>query len=195
MPDSPLGDQPPIPAQRVPALSPAAREEAIAQLTEGFAQDHLTLEEFEHRVAAAYAARSSTELETLTHDLVSAAARHAVATAVAPTSTQLSAVFSSMERGGIVEVPQRLILRAIAGNIELDLSHARFAPGVTEIVVRAFMGNVELKLPPGVQVENQGSAFLGSFEAHVSGFTSTRRGRSIVRLVGRVVMSSVSVTN
>jgi len=39
-----------------PMVSPAAREQAIAVLTERFANDHLTLEEFERRTAAAYAA-------------------------------------------------------------------------------------------------------------------------------------------
>ena len=200
MPDSPLGDLQPVPPLRLPALSPAAREQAVAQLSDGFAQDHLTLDEFEYRVAAAYAATTPAELATLTHDLArspsSASEESRLATAgVAPQTTQLSAVFSSIERGGIVDVPQLLVLRAFAGNIELDLRHARFAPGVTEIAIRSFLGNVELKLAPGVQVENHGGAFLGSFESRVTGFTSTRRGRSIVRLTGRVVLSSVAVTN
>jgi hypothetical protein len=53
----------------VPTVSPAARERVIALLTERYAQDHLTLDEFERRAAAAYAARSLDELAALTADL------------------------------------------------------------------------------------------------------------------------------
>ena len=52
-----------------PPVSPAARERVIAVLTERYAQDHLTLDEFERRAAAAYAARSPDELAVLTSDL------------------------------------------------------------------------------------------------------------------------------
>ena len=59
---------PPAPPM-APPVSPAARERVIALLTEGYAQDHLTLDEFERRAAAAYAARTPADLATLTADL------------------------------------------------------------------------------------------------------------------------------
>lgn len=44
------------------ALAPSEREVVIAQLSESFAQDRLSLGEFEHRVAAAYRATTVADL-------------------------------------------------------------------------------------------------------------------------------------
>ena len=52
-----------------PPVSPAARERVIALLTDRYAQDHLSLDEFERRAAAAYSARTPDDLATLTADL------------------------------------------------------------------------------------------------------------------------------
>ena len=173
-----------------------ARDIAVAQLSEAFANDLITLDELERRIASAYAASGTAELATLTRDLPlapvpgTAAGQH-VSFPDAP--QRVSAVFGSVERSGFVDVPRRLELRVFAGNIELDLSRARFAPGVTEVVIRSFMGNVELMLPPNVLLENYGESFLSSFENQGAGLDDAGPGASIVRITGRVVMSSVEV--
>lgn len=177
----------------IPPVSPAAREQVIAVLTERYAQDHLTLEEFERRAAAAYAARSPAELTVLTADLAGAPP-----SAVRPSlpAMNVGVVLGSIVRD-MYAVPRLLEVRTVLGNIELDLTHASFAPGVTEIALHAFMGNIEVQLPPHVGVEDHVSAVLGSFEyrrhPRAASWADSSRVTSVVRFTGRVTMSSAEV--
>jgi hypothetical protein len=176
-----------------PPVSPAAREQVIALLTERYAQDHLTLEEFERRAAAAYAARSPADLAVLTADLGGGN--------VPAARSSLPAMNIGVVLGNIVRdmhaVPRRLDVRTVLGNIELDLTRASFAPGVTEISLHAFMGNIEIQLPPHVGVEDHVSAVLGSFEyrrhPRAASWVEGSRVASVVRFTGRVTMSSAEV--
>jgi hypothetical protein len=176
-----------------PPVSPAAREKVIAVLTERYAQDHLTLDEFERRAAAAYAARTPGDLAALTADLGDAP--------IPVSRASLPAMNIGVLMGNVVRemhaVPRRLDVRTVLGNIELDLTHASFAPGVTEISLRAFMGNIEIQLPPHVGVEDHVSAVLGSFEyrrqPRASSWAEASRVACVVRFTGRVTMSSAEV--
>lgn len=176
-----------------PAVSPAARERVIALLTERYAQDHLSLDEFERRAAAAYAARSPDDLSALTADLGD--------TGVPGVRPSLPAMNVGVVLGSIVRemhaVPRALDVRTVLGNVELDLTHASFAPGVTEISLHAFMGNIEIQLPPHVGVEDHVSAVLGSFEyrrhPRATSWAESHHVTSVVRFTGRVTMSSAEV--
>ena len=176
-----------------PPVSPAARERVISLLTDRYAQDHLTLDEFERRAAAAYAARSRDELALLTADLPSGD--------VSATRPSLPAGNVGVVLGSIVRemhaVPRVLDVRTVLGNVELDLTHASFASGVTEISLHAFMGNIEIQLPPHVGVEDHVSTVLGSFEyrrhPRASSWVESSKIASVVRFTGRVTMSSAEV--
>ena len=177
----------------VPPVSPAARERVIALLTDRYAQDHLSLDEFERRAAAAYSAQTPDDLASLTADLGD--------TAVPATRASLPAGNVGVVLGSIVRdmhaVPRVLDVRTVLGNVELDLTHASFAPGVTEIALHAFMGNIEIQLPPHVGVEDHVSAVLGSFEyrrhPRASSWAESHHVTSVVRFTGRVTMSSAEV--
>jgi hypothetical protein len=182
-----------IPSQ-TPAVSPAAREQAIEELTKRFANDQLTMDEFERRAAAVYAASSPAALSALTADL------QQPATVPAPSTgpiMHVGAVLGSVVRGGAMTVPYRMGVRSILANVELDLIGATFAPGVTEIELRAFMGNIEIQLPPHVGVEDHVSTVLGSFEyrrhPRAQSWVEASGISSVVRFTGKVVMSSVEV--
>jgi hypothetical protein len=176
-----------------PPVSPAARERVIALLTERYAQDHLSLDEFERRAAAAYAARTPDDLATLTADLGD--------TSVPVTRASLPSMNVGVVLGSIVRdmhaVPRVLDVRTVLGNVELDLTHASFAPGVTEIALHAFMGNIEIQLPAHVGVEDHVSAVLGSFEyrrhPRATSWAESHHVASVVRFTGRVTMSSAEV--
>ncbi len=86
----------------------------------------------------------------------------------------------------LIQVPRRLRVRARVGYVELDLTRAEFAPGVTEINVRAFLGYVEIRLPAGVRVESTGHGVLGYFAVHGAG--SGGAGSPIVRIRGKAVL-------
>ena len=176
-----------------PPVSPAARERVVALLTERYAQDDLTLEEFERRATAAYAARTPDELTALTADLGNAE--------VPSSRASLPSMNVGVVLGSIVRemhaVPRVFDVRTVLGNIELDLTQASFAPGVTEISLHAFMGNIEIQLPPNVGVEDHVSTVLGSFEyrrhPRASSWAESSMIASVVRFTGRVTMSSAEV--
>jgi hypothetical protein len=177
----------------VPPVSPAARERVIALLTERYAQDHLTLDEFERRAAAAYAARSPDELAALTADVPHG---EVPATRASLPAGNVGVVLGSIVRD-MHAVPRALDVRTVLGNVELDLTRASFAAGVTEISLHAFMGNIEIQLPPHVGVEDHVSAVLGSFEyrrhPRASSWAESSKITSVVRFTGRVTMSSAEV--
>lgn len=176
-----------------PLLTSEAREGAIARLSTAFAHDVLSLEEFERRTTAAYRARTANELESLLADLPATGASGGnPMVAFQPIASRIAAAFSNVERGGVVVVPARLDIRALFGNVELDLSEARFGPGVTEISIRALFGNVEIRLPPAAHVENHGSATLGSFTSQRSGSTEASEVR--IQVTGRAVLANVELT-
>jgi len=202
MPFTPRDDtRPPLPAFRV---GDDERQRTIARLSDAFARDVIAVEEFERRVEAVYRATMRTELEIVTQDLPLAmlGTETDVAITSATDTRRISSVFGNVERTGFSEMPRRLQIRAIFGNVELDLSQTPFAPGVTEIAIKSTFGNVEIFLPPGVTVENDGVAILGSFEFDGAnrprtdgqfGVADNARARSVVRITGRAVLSSVEV--
>src|SRR5437763_1518099 len=176
-----------------PVVSPAAREQVIAVLTERFANDHLTLEEFERRTAAAYAATTPAALAELTADLG--------VTAVPGTRSSIPQMNVGAVLGSVVKkmdrVPRHLSVRTVLGNVELDLTQAVFRPGVTDIALHASMGNIEIQLPKNVGVEDHVSALLGSFEyrrhPRATSWAETSGNVSVVRFTGKVTMSSAEV--
>lgn len=182
-------------------VSSEARDEAIRLLTAAFADDSISVAEFELRVAAVYKADSPSALAETTRDLPAPPADPAKLPARVEETTavtrrgqqQLSSFLSAVERDLNGPVPERLDVRSVMGSLELDLRRAEFPPGVTEIRVDAIMGNIEVELPKYVRVENEGHAFLGSFS--VKG--RSRRGREddapVVRITGRSIMSNVEV--
>lgn len=202
-----MPDVPP-PSAPLPAPTREARERVVELLSLHFAEDRLSMEEFERRVTAAYAAPRSADLEALVADLpapsAAPAATGAATTDVVPAEGKIVAVLSSNERRGHAIVPRHLKVVSVLGNAELDLRRAVFAPGVTEIEVKAVLGNVEITLPAGVRVEMTGQAFLASFgawtrapEGDETGADTTlpapRTPEIVVRLTGRAVLASVEV--
>ena len=188
--DPPVDPLAPALAQSV---SPASRERVIALLTERYAQDHLSLDEFERRAAAAYAARTPDELAALTADLPGG---EVPAMRACLPAMNIGVVLGSIVRD-MHAVPRALDVRTVLGNVELDLTHATFAAGVTEITLHAFMGNIEIHLPWNVGVEDHVSAVLDSFEyrrhPRAASWADSSKIASVVRFTGRVTMSSAEV--
>lgn len=177
------------------------RDLVVQRLSDQFAADRLSLEEFERRLDLAYQAKSPEELTAITADLspLSAVATTAGArqmglrTGDNEITREFRAALGSLERSGPMELPARLEVGARLGNVELDLSDATFQP-FTEINIRCMLGNVEITLPAGVRVENDGQGFLGSFTCHVAPGAMPSVGTApVVRVTGRVVLGNVEV--
>jgi hypothetical protein len=192
-----------------------ARERAIEALTNLFAEDRISMDEFESRLDRLYKAGTPEELDQLT---VSAPVRAADRGAGA---LDTSSVFDSMPRSQMAlepvrpsEVapldrmlvimgetkrlgewtpPRRLEAFVLMGTVTLDLREARLAPGITEIHVTAIMGEVKVLVPPTIRVEGHVSAIMGSFSDQSADHADAPRGVPILRLTGTAFMAEVGV--
>lgn len=172
------------------------QRDAVAQrLSEQFALDRMSLEELERRLDLVYQAKSPAELTALTADLPAPVAMPSpsVRGSHGAITRSIRTVLGNVQRSGAMELPPRLEVRAVLGNVELDLRDASFGP-FTEIAIRSVLGNVEITLPMGVRVENDGDGYLGSFECHVATGSMPMVGTApVVRFTGRVVLGNVEV--
>jgi len=180
----------PLPITSSPApLSPAptrdAREQAITELTRHFAEDRLSLDEFDRRAELAYAVTTTADLAALTADVA------APTLPATEESRPIVAIFSNQERSGGGVVPRRQRVSCTFGNVELDLLKATFAQGISEIDVSCVFGNVEIVVPAHVRVEVTGSAILGSFGARAG--AGAGDASVVLRVTGRAVFGTVEV--
>jgi hypothetical protein len=178
------------------------RERVVQTLSAHFAQDQLTLTEFEQRLERAYNVSAVDQLRSLVADLPALSPRTGVQEAGSPVpalvpSSEVSprgaifAVMGAQERGGSWVVPRQLKIVVLMGYAELDLREARFGPGVTDIEVFVMMGGVGVIVPPGVRVESIGAAFMGGFELNAGDASALSPAHPTLRLGGVVIMGGV----
>jgi len=94
-------------------------------------------------------------------------------------------------RKGNWEPAEHVRIFALMGGVDLDFREASLLEGVTEVEVLALMGGVRIILPRDIDVEAQGSGFMGGFEhiVHRSGSP----GAPLVRIRGLAVMGGVEI--
>lgn len=184
-------------------VSPSAKERVVQDLADHFAQDRLTLPEYERRVELAYRASSADALRDLTRDLsplpparVAQPAPMAAAdqTRVAPLLTRpktFLALMSGIVRRGTWTVPARIRAVACMGGIGLDLREATLTAPVTDIYVFALMGGVEIIVPPDVRLETDGFAIMGGFEDQLKEPASRDSDVPLIRVHGLAIMGGV----
>lgn len=179
------------------SLLPASeRDRVVAQLGEHFALDHLSLQEYERRVADAFRAADRDSLAALTRDLPALAPEPAASTAVAtrkPPRKRVVAFMSGVVRRGAWLVPARLRAVAIMGGVELDMREATLTSREIEVYAVAVMGGVVVTVPPGVRIDADGSAVLGGFEDQLEQAGSTDPNAPVLRLRGFALMGGVEV--
>ncbi|MCZ8204655.1 DUF1707 domain-containing protein [Gemmatimonas sp.] len=180
-------------------VTEAHRDRVVRLLAAAFANDLLSVEQLDGRLAAAYRVRTPAELQQLLVDPADPSRsledwqRCFTAEGVVPERGAAVAVAGGFGVKGGWLVPRQLKVWAVAGGGELDLREARFAPGMTEIEVVAFMGGVELVLPEGVRLEVVGAAFLGGFE-YKAGAAVEDPAAPLVRVSGAAIMGGVDIT-
>jgi hypothetical protein len=187
------GAEPPEPGAVVSVEG--ERERTIALLSQHFAQDNLSMDDFEKRVELAYRAASVPALRELTRDLAPEAAA-SVPAVIAPADfpverERISAIMSSTKRGGVWRPARRLDLLSVMSESELDLTQAVLVPGVTEIHVRALMSQVKVIVPPGVRVVLQPSSFMGTVSDETMEPPAVGSGAPVVRITGTIVMTEL----
>jgi uncharacterized coiled-coil protein SlyX len=183
-----------------------ARERTIQALSTLFAEDRLTMEEFERRLDMMYKASTVAELQQLTAELPVLSAVPDTASPLAPSARRtrapavdtpgvghIRAFMSESRRNGVWIVPNRLDVAAFLSTVKLDFRQALLAPGVTELAITAVMGNVSIIVPPGLRVEGHGNAVMGSFDNRYFGAPTTGAQSPVLRLTGFALMSEVKV--
>jgi hypothetical protein len=190
----------------------ARREAAIQALSQGFADDRLSLEEFEARVELAIKARTEDDLERLLADLPAplpapVSTSRPVAT-TGPTTVRtrpanperderrqyVVAVLSGATRKGEWEPSRNLFAYAFWGGAELDFREAALAPGVTNVTAIGIMGGIDIIVPPGVAVDVEGFALLGGIDQVHERGAGDDPGAPRIRVQGFAMMGGVHVS-
>ena len=190
--------------QRAPASDAltAARQGAIALLTDRFADDSLTVEDFEQRLDQLYAARTSAELDAVMRELARLrpndvpAARPTYAPpaeqSVAPSHGDLVAILGSTQRTGHWVAPGYLDVQVVLGEAMIDLRDAVLLSGRCEITIFAALGGVKLLVPPGIVVDDDVSSIMGEVRNDATDDGRFAPGPR-VRISGTALMAEVGV--
>ena len=162
---------PNLPSERSATVTDAQREAVAQALSAHFANDRLTIDTLDARMAMVYEATTLVQLEgalagldlTPRDDTDPGRPVLTAPEEIVPLRSVAMAVMGGFEAKGSWVMPRELQVTAIMGGGVLDLREARFGAGVSQVHVAIAMGGVEIILPPGVRVEMLGSAFMGGF--------------------------------
>ncbi|WP_304107036.1 DUF1707 domain-containing protein [Mycolicibacterium bacteremicum] len=142
----------------------AERAQAAQLLTDAAAQGRLSIDEYEQRLAKAYAATTHGELARLSADLPDFATTSNCGPRKPAPSTLLLAILSGFERRGRWNVPKRLTSFALFGGGVIDLRYADFTSPDVEIHSISIFGGQTILVPPEVNVAIRGHGVMGSFD-------------------------------
>jgi hypothetical protein len=185
------------------------RQQAIDALCEHFANDALSVEEFERRVDQAHQAGSTDELRKLLADLPSGdlpVRRQDVAPtaldraqAAVPASRVKERGFMVAALGGVERKGRWIPARqnyaiSVMGGMVLDFREALLPPGETEVWTFSLMGGAEIIVPPGLPVECDGVAILGGFEHREDAVLSPDPNAPRLRIRGLAMLGGVEVS-
>jgi hypothetical protein len=178
----------------------SAREATIEALSEHFAHDRLTVEEFERRVTVAHTADTVAAMEALLADLPripdrlpSAGGRAVLPPEAVRDHGRLMSVMGSATRRGRWTAPRHLEVSTVLGNVVLDFREARLPSGVVDVKIKNVLGNTEIIVPPGLAVETDGSAILGNFEHVARAPAAPDSSAPLLRIHGTTVLGNVEV--
>lgn len=164
--------------------SDSDRERTVEVLRSAAADGRLTADELEERVSAAYAARTTRELDQLTADVSPgrAPAGHDSGLAVKEGPGGDSWVISIMgghDKRGRWRVAPRCTVLNLMGGSDIDLNDAELSEQVTEINVYSLMGGSEIWVPHGVEVHVSNFGFMGGSEVNRGRRLSRREKREL----------------
>ena len=187
----------------------STRQKAIDALCEHFANDALSVDEFERRVDQAHKAESLDEITRLLADLPSGdlpvRREEAPGTAIerprasVPASRVkergvMLAALGGVERKGRWSPARQNYSFSVMGGMVLDFREALLPPGETEVWIFAAMGGVEIVVPPGLPVECDGCALLGGFDYGEEAVVAPDPETPLLRIRGFCLMGGVEVS-
>ena len=187
------------------------RDVTIDALVEHFANDVMEIDEFERRVEAAHAAKTTDELKRLLHDLPGHAnlpamtdgpsvpvSGHSTGYQVTTASNVdetgfILALMGGGSRQGRWRPARKNTVVTVMGGADLDFREAVLSPGVTEVRVYALWGGVDIIVPPGLNVEVNGLAIMGGFD-HIVDDASHDPMAPTLRVTGVACMAGVDIS-
>lgn len=185
------------------------RQVTIDALCEHFANDVMSVEEFERRIDSAHEASSLEELRELLRDLpggglpvVAGSETQATAargySVTSPDRVKESsfavAVLGGTRRAGRWSPARTNYAIAFCGGVELDFREAVMGPGVTELEIYTMWGGAEVIVPPGLNVESHGIGILGGFDHAADNVPQVDPGAPTLRVSGVALMGGVEIT-
>ena len=138
------------------------RQRAVELLGEAMATGYLTVEEFDQRTHAAYAAANRGELQVLVNDLPIRDRLFPAVPEVADRPVEvLDLEWTTVHRKGVWTVPARLRITGSTGTAKIDFRNADFPYGGVEIDVQVSWSTLKLHLTPTMRVDASGMDYSG----------------------------------
>jgi uncharacterized protein DUF1707 len=153
--------------------SDADRDQVATLLSTAYAEGRLSREEHDERIDQLMAAKTFDDLLPITRDLVivgpppyaarpQSANRFAIdTTAQNPESDKMIAIFGGVTRKGRWRVRKNTQALALFGGMDLDLRDAIFEAPVVEISGFWCFGGLDIKVPAGIEVQDQTAGIFG----------------------------------
>lgn len=197
--DATMGD-----AADAPTLSLRdARDQAVALLSQRYAESIIDEDELERRIEKVEQAESVVAIETATRDLAalgSTALQLATMPSlarvedIAPTRNFVSVFGESQQLAAWTPARANTVL-TVFGSTHLDFRHAALGAGVTEIRLRSVFAEVELIVPPGLAVDVDCALVLASVERDEPQVqTAPPPGAPRIRLTGFATFAGITIS-
>ena len=183
--------------------SDADRDQVATLLSTAYAEGRLTQEEHDERVDQLMAAKTFDDLIPITRDLVIVGALAPVATPQTtnrftidtagqnPQSDKMVAIFGGVTRSGKWRVRKNIQALALFGGMDLDLRDAIFEAPVVEISGLWCFGGLDIKVPEGIELQDQTAGIFGGTDVRDIGEPSP--GAPTLVIKGVTLFGGVSV--
>jgi hypothetical protein len=183
--------------------SDADREQVATLLSTAYAEGRLTREEHDERIDQLMAAKTFDDLIPITRDLVPVSPPTPVA-AQRPTSRftidtagqnrvpdKMIAIFGGVSRSGRWRVRKNIQALTLFGGIDLDLRDAIFESPVVEISGFWCFGGLDIKVPEGLDVQDQTAGIFGGTDVRDVGVPAPDAPTLVIK--GMTLFGGVSV--
>jgi hypothetical protein len=188
----------------------SSRQDVIDRLTSAFANDTISIEEYERRVAEASAAATTGDLERIAFNLPAAQKRadernkpsqrapdsfsyRRDASIVGNTPVTTGCVMGDRSLTGNWLSSDRVSSFTVMGSTKLDLRDVDLPPGPVRIEAFTLMGETRVIVPRGLPVKLNAFAFMGESRAGREVNQKTHGAETWVEISGFAMMGSVTI--
>jgi hypothetical protein len=183
--------------------SDADRDQVATLLSTAYAEGRLSQEEHDERLDQLMVAKTFDDLLPITHDLVLVGPPVTVATPQTSSrfaidtvgqnseSDNMIAVFGGVTRKGRWRIRKNTRALALFGGMDLDLRDAIFEAPVVEISGFWCFGGLDIKVPEGIEVQDQIAGIFGGSEVRDIGEPASGAPKVVIK--GVALFGGVSV--